>query len=248
MINDLQFYFSSQPRCWLIYQRTHVCSVHRLTARLLLACWSWPLEAANHSLLYPATKSPSCNLLTFRGAVANELCCCITSSRCGYSPCSRRSNSKNGSAAQVANKRARRWSREGFERVFSCEDAVLRQKSWLFVFCLSLPDGVTIAILLNKTKGASQQHLQRITSYIEIGAAILDYYNAVSAFSTAIGASYRVSMLQRQRRTLQRKAAKPSTGTKGATMDLTKATKEAAAKEDATKAKEIHGSSKGYTG
>ena len=43
----------------------------------------------------------------------------------------------------------------------------------------ALPDGIKIAILLNKTKGALQQHLQlragQITNYIEIRALILDY-------------------------------------------------------------------------
>ena len=43
----------------------------------------------------------------------------------------------------------------------------------------ALPDGIKIAMLLNKTKGALQQHLQlragQITNYIEIRAVILDY-------------------------------------------------------------------------
>ena len=56
----------------------------------------------------------------------------------------------------------------------------------------ALPDGVKIAILLNKTKGALQQHLQlragHITNYIEIRAVILDYYKTISAFSRASSA------------------------------------------------------------
>ena len=53
----------------------------------------------------------------------------------------------------------------------------------------ALQDGVKIAMLLNKTKGAPQQHLQlragQITNYNEIRAVILDYYKTISAFSKA---------------------------------------------------------------
>ena len=56
----------------------------------------------------------------------------------------------------------------------------------------ALPDGVRIAILLNKTKGALQQHLQlragQIVNYSEIRAVILDYYKTISAFSRATSA------------------------------------------------------------
>ena len=56
----------------------------------------------------------------------------------------------------------------------------------------ALPDGVKIAILLNKTKGALQQHLQlragQITNYNEIRVVILDYYKTISAFSRASSA------------------------------------------------------------
>ena len=61
----------------------------------------------------------------------------------------------------------------------------------------ALPDGIKIAILLNKTKGALQQHLQlragQITNYIEIRALILDYYKTISAFTrstSAVGTNY----------------------------------------------------------
>ena len=61
----------------------------------------------------------------------------------------------------------------------------------------ALPDGVKIAILLNKTKGALQQHLQlragQITNYNEIRVVILDYYKTISAFSrasSAVGTNY----------------------------------------------------------
>ena len=60
-----------------------------------------------------------------------------------------------------------------------------------------LSDGVKIAILLNKTKGALQQHLQlragQITNYNEIRVVILDYNKTISAFSrasSAVGANY----------------------------------------------------------
>ena len=63
----------------------------------------------------------------------------------------------------------------------------------------ALPDGIKIAILLNKTKGALQQHLQlragQITNYIKIRAVILDYYKTISAFSrstSAVGTNYNV--------------------------------------------------------
>ena len=56
----------------------------------------------------------------------------------------------------------------------------------------ALPDGVRIAILLNKTKGALQRHLQllagQITNYNGIRAVILDYYKTISAFSRATSA------------------------------------------------------------
>ena len=61
----------------------------------------------------------------------------------------------------------------------------------------ALPDGVKIATLLNKTKGALQQHLQlragQITNYNEIRVVILDYYKTISAFSrasSAVGTNY----------------------------------------------------------
>ena len=61
----------------------------------------------------------------------------------------------------------------------------------------ALPDGIKIAILLNKTKGALQQHLQpragQITNYIEIRALILGYYKTISAFTrstSAVGTNY----------------------------------------------------------
>ena len=61
----------------------------------------------------------------------------------------------------------------------------------------ALPDGVKMAILLNKTKGALQQHLQlragQITNYNEIRVVILDYYKTISAFSrasSAVGTNY----------------------------------------------------------
>ena len=51
----------------------------------------------------------------------------------------------------------------------------------------ALADGVKIAILLNKTKGALQQHpplrAGQITNYNEIRAVILDYYKAISPVS-----------------------------------------------------------------
>ena len=61
----------------------------------------------------------------------------------------------------------------------------------------ALPDGVKIARLLNKTKGALQQHHElragQITNYSEIRVGILDYYKTISAFSrasSAVGTNY----------------------------------------------------------
>ena len=76
----------------------------------------------------------------------------------------------------------------------------------------ALPDGIKIAILLNKTKGALQQHLQlragQITNYIEIRAE-------QSSWTTTA-----------------------STEAKDTTRDSTKATKEATTKQGTTRAKE----------
>ena len=50
-----------------------------------------------------------------------------------------------------------------------------------------LPDNVKIAVLLNETKGALQQHLQlrsgTVTTYQEIRNIIIEYYRATSAIS-----------------------------------------------------------------
>ena len=125
----------------------------------------------------------------------------------------------------------------------------------------ALPDGVKIALPLNKTKGALQQHPQlragQITNYIEIRAVILDYYKTISAFSrstSAVGANYNggaapmdVNNVWRKGRNYKSKGkgkaatkeakAKPNTGAKDTTRDSTKATKEATTKEDTTRAK-----------
>ena len=117
----------------------------------------------------------------------------------------------------------------------------------------ALPDGVKIAILLNKTKGALQQHLQlragQITNYNEIRVVILDYYKTISAFSrasSAVGTNYNGGTApmdvdniwrkgrnykgQRQiwrQRTLQKETKeKASTEAKATTKDSTKAAKE----------------------
>ena len=115
----------------------------------------------------------------------------------------------------------------------------------------ALPDGIKIAILLNKTKGALQQHLQlragQITNYIEIRALILDYYKTISAFTrstSAVGTNYNggtapmdVDNIWRKGRSYKGKGkgkkaatkevrAKASTGVKDTTKDSTKAAKE----------------------
>ena len=126
----------------------------------------------------------------------------------------------------------------------------------------ALPDGVKIAILLNKTKGALQQHLQlragQITNYNEIRVVILDYYKTISAFSrasSAVGTNYNggtapmdVDNIWRKEETTKAKEkekaatkearAKASTGVKDTTKDSTKAAKETTTKEDTTRGKE----------
>ena len=123
----------------------------------------------------------------------------------------------------------------------------------------ALPDGIKIAILLNKTKGALQQHLQlragQIANYIEIRALILDYYKTISAFTrstSAVGTNYNGGAApmdvdniwrkgrnyKKEKATTKEARAKASTGVKGTTKDSTKAAKETTTKEDTTRAKE----------
>ena len=128
----------------------------------------------------------------------------------------------------------------------------------------ALPDGVKIAILLNKTKGALQQHLQlragQITNYNEIRVVILDYYKTISAFSrasSAVGTNYNggtapidVDNIWRNGRNYKGKGKygakdttketreKVSTEAKATTKDSTKAAKKTTTKEDTTRTKE----------
>ena len=123
----------------------------------------------------------------------------------------------------------------------------------------ALPDGIKIAMLLNKTKGALQQHLQlragQITNYIEIRAVILDYYKTISAFwrsTSAVGANYNggaapmdVDNIWRKGRNYKGKGkgkgnykGSKSKGKYRTTKDSTKARKETTTKEDTTRAKE----------
>ena len=114
----------------------------------------------------------------------------------------------------------------------------------------ALPEGIKIAILLNKTKGALQQHLQlragQITNYIEIRAVLLDYYKTRFQLSqdglrqlaqttmeelhqwtwTTFGGKEETTKAKEKAKATTKEAkAKASTGAKDTTRDSTKATK-----------------------
>ena len=120
----------------------------------------------------------------------------------------------------------------------------------------------------NKNRNATQQDQRstattsptasragQITNYIEIRAAILDYYKVISAFSrstSTVGTNYNggwtlttiggkeetTKAKEKARATTKGAEAKASTGAKDTTRDLPKATKEATTKEDTTRAHE----------
>ena len=130
----------------------------------------------------------------------------------------------------------------------------------------ALPDGVKIAMLLNKTKGALQQHLQlragQITNYNEIRVVMLDYYKTISAFSERAQRLAQTTMVEQhpwtwttfggKEETTKAKAKanmeakdptkdtkeKASTEAKDTTKGLTKVTKEDITRMATTKEKE----------
>ena len=73
----------------------------------------------------------------------------------------------------------------------------------------ALPDGIKIATLLNKTKGALQQHLQlragRITNHNEIRAVILDYYKTMLGLSRSTSEPMDVDNIWRKGRNYKSK-------------------------------------------
>ena len=119
----------------------------------------------------------------------------------------------------------------------------------------SLPDGVKIATLLNKTKGALRQHLQLRAGQIASTSEQSSWTSTKRAFSRAMAQTTMEDLRQwtlttfvekgettkakdKAKATTKETKAKASAEAKGATKGLTKATKEATTKEGTTRAKE----------